>query len=219
VSHDLKNPLAGVLFTTESLLHPASTGEGPSSSRHLERIRRAAYHMRTLVEDLSDFSSIEAGQFKVAPRQERLGHLLGGCVDLFMPIAQQTGIVLEVLPFDEATMVLCDRERVLQVFSNLLGNALKFTPRGGRISLGVVLGTDEVTLFVRDTGPGIPPAQLDHVFERYWQAEESARKGRGLGLYIARRIVEAQGGRIWAASEPPHGATFSFTLPRAPQKG
>jgi signal transduction histidine kinase len=219
VSHDLKNPLAGMLFTTESLLRASSSGELRPTFAHIDRIRRAAYHMRSLVEDLSYFSSIESGRLSLAPRTERVGQLLGACADLFLPVSQQTNVALVIEPHDEAILVRCDRERVLQVFSNLLGNAFKFTPAGGQITVAVEVACDEIVFSIRDSGPGIAADRVEQVFERYWQAEETARKGRGLGLYIAKRIVEAQGGKIWAASPPGQGAVFSFTLPRPGAEG
>jgi signal transduction histidine kinase len=111
--------------------------------------------------------------------------------------------------------VRCDRTRVLQVFGNLLGNAVKFTPEGGELLVGARVQRGEVQLWVRDTGAGIRPEALPHIFERYWQAKEAESRGTGLGLYIAKGIVEAHGGRIWAQSEWGKGSTFTFTLPLA----
>jgi signal transduction histidine kinase len=113
--------------------------------------------------------------------------------------------------------VRCDRERALQVLSNLLGNAVKFTPEGGAVTCVVSTEREDegaVRFVVRDTGPGIPAAQLSRLFDRYWQARETQRLGTGLGLFIARGIVEAHGGRIWVESEVGRGSSFAFTLPR-----
>ncbi|MGZ3460603.1 MAG: sensor histidine kinase, partial [Archangium sp.] len=111
--------------------------------------------------------------------------------------------------------VECDRTRVLQVFGNLLGNAVKFTPDGGQLTVGARAHRGEVHLWVRDTGAGIRPEALPHVFERYWQAKDAESRGTGLGLYIAKGIVEAHGGRIWAQSQLGKGSIFTFTLPVA----
>jgi signal transduction histidine kinase len=111
--------------------------------------------------------------------------------------------------------VLCDASRMMQIFGNVVGNAVKFTPKGGAITISASDAGDQVQFAVRDTGPGIAPAQLDHLFERYWQAEQGAQKGRGLGLYIAKQLVEAQGGRIWVESSLGAGTTLFFTLPRS----
>ena len=109
---------------------------------------------------------------------------------------------------------MCDPDRVLQVFSNVVGNAVKFSQRGGTIALGSTAKEGAVLFTVRDDGPGMAQADLDHIFDKYWQAEEGARRGRGLGLYIAKRLVEAQGGAIWCESELEKGTLVSFTLPR-----
>ena len=115
--------------------------------------------------------------------------------------------------------VAADRDRVLQVFGNLLGNAIKFTPAGGTVTIGAVNDGVEVRFSVCDTGPGIPPEHVPHVFDRYWQAKSTAKLGTGLGLSIAKGIVEAHAGRIWVESEPGRGASFIFTLPCAePQR-
>jgi Signal transduction histidine kinase len=111
--------------------------------------------------------------------------------------------------------VSSDRERVLQVFANLIGNAIKFTPKGGAIRILAGVEDSNIRFIVADTGPGIPPEHLNHVFDRYWQAKSTAKLGTGLGLSIAKGIVEAHGGRIWVESPPNQGAQFNFTLPAA----
>jgi signal transduction histidine kinase len=111
--------------------------------------------------------------------------------------------------------VAADRERALQVFTNLIGNAIKFTPKGGEIRLMACFDNGEIKFTVADSGPGIPAEHLNHVFDRYWQAKSTAKLGTGLGLSIAKGIVEAHGGRIWAESPPGSGAHFNFTLPIA----
>jgi signal transduction histidine kinase len=129
------------------------------------------------------------------------------------PLAKERGVQLSVESAGEPVNVLADKERVSQVLSNLVGNALKFTPRGGAVTvLAEGLG-DLVRLSVADNGPGVPPDHLPRLFERFWQAKRVSREGTGLGLYIAKGIVEAHGGRIWAESAPGNGSTFHFTLP------
>jgi signal transduction histidine kinase len=115
--------------------------------------------------------------------------------------------------------VRADRERVLQVLSNLLGNAIKFTPEGGDVAISVARDGEMIRFTIADSGPGIHPEHQAHVFERYWKHETQGAKGTGLGLFIARSLVDAHGGRIWIESQPGRGATFHFTIPSAELAG
>jgi signal transduction histidine kinase len=133
--------------------------------------------------------------------------------DMLRPLAVEKSIRLERVVEDDGCEVEIDSRQMLRVFSNLVGNALKFSPEGGRITLHAARHGSSVDFAVTDTGPGIPPEQLPHIFERYWQAREGDRRGVGLGLSIAKGIVEAHGGRIWAEREPGGGAVFSFSVP------
>jgi len=217
VSHDLRNPMS-VIRMQAALLHKAladEPGEAPRRMRAaVDRIHSAARRMGALLEDLLDLSKIEAGRFQVAPRPEEAAGMIEEAVNLFVPIAQNTDIDID-WSCDHGLRVQADGERAFQVFSNLIGNALKFTPEHGRITVTGRRRGDFAEFMVRDTGPGIDPEQQPHLFERYWQAPHAARKGAGLGLYIARGIVEAHGGRIWVESEPGAGSRFYFTLPVA----
>jgi light-regulated signal transduction histidine kinase (bacteriophytochrome) len=214
VSHDLKNPLSAILMQTESMLKRASAGS--EESLHLlrvgvERIARSATHMKALIEDLLDLARIETQRFTLHLQSVESRHLLDEALLAALPLAEPKRITLAVdlidLPRLEA-----DPERIFRVLSNLLGNAVKFTPEGGTITLRAAPRGDELLITVIDTGPGIAADHLPHVFERYWQAGPASRAGAGLGLYIARGIVEAHGGRIWAESSAG-GATLIFTLP------
>jgi signal transduction histidine kinase len=132
---------------------------------------------------------------------------------MLAPIAAEKGIALSFDAPADGLIIRCDRDRVFQVLSNLIGNSLKFTPQGGSIVIvAQPAGEAQVVIAVSDTGPGISPVIRPHIFERFWQGEDDTRKGRGLGLYIAKGLVEAQGGAIWVDSPPEGGATFSFTL-------
>jgi signal transduction histidine kinase len=139
--------------------------------------------------------------------------LLNEAVESATPLASAAQLTVGCKPPDQPITVASDRERILQVFANLIGNAIKFTPKGGQIQLLACHEQNEVRFTVVDTGPGIPPEHLDHVFDRYWQAKSTAKLGAGLGLSIAKGIVEAHGGRIWVESPPQSGAQFNFTLP------
>jgi signal transduction histidine kinase len=139
--------------------------------------------------------------------------LLREAIDSAGPQATRLRLHLEAP--GSAPSVLADRDRLLQVFSNLLGNAMKFTPAGGEIWVGARVEDEQVRFHVRDTGPGIPSESLAHIFDRFWQANRTDRRGAGLGLSIAKGIVEAHGGTLQVESEPGRGSTFSFTVPRA----
>ncbi|HEU5254416.1 MAG TPA: HAMP domain-containing sensor histidine kinase, partial [Vicinamibacterales bacterium] len=141
--------------------------------------------------------------------------LVAAAVDMQSPLASSSSLELRVDSNSDLPDIWGDRDRLLQVFENLIGNAIKFTKAGGCITVGATSQDHEVTFRVADTGPGIAPENLTHVFDRFWQATSTNRQGAGLGLPITKGIVEAHGGRIWVESTPQRGATFSFTIPKA----
>jgi signal transduction histidine kinase len=209
VSHDLKNPLESVLLSSAMLLR---SPESPRVRRCAETARRSALRMDRLIRELLDLSRLEAGRFTVELRPEPLEEVVEEALALAAPLASSKEIALAATGGPLGAEIPCDRERVLQVLSNLVGNALAFTPRRGRVSVRLALREREVEVAVADDGPGIAPDDLPHVFERYWKSR--SRRGTGLGLAIARGIVEAHGGRISAESRLGEGSTFTFTLPR-----
>ena len=214
VSHDLKNPLNAVGLAAEGLrrkaAHPTSEGVEHQSSI----ILRGAHRMQRLIAGVLDAAKLESGQLVVEPSPVSARELVETAVEEIRPTAGDVGLSLEVaLP--TLPEVYCDRDRVLQVFSNLLGNAVKFTPRGGTVYLTARPSGAFVEFEVADNGPGIEHEALAHVFDRFWRAPRAPGAGTGLGLFIAKGIIEAHGGRIWGESEPGHGARFTFTLPIA----
>ena len=216
VSHDLRNPLGAIRMRAELLLHSAEAlGERPGAWRQqVEGIKRQADRTLRLIRDLLDVASIEAGQISIAKQPTPLRALAEDVLEDFEAAADEKSIRLEKLLPGADFVVSCDRDRVGQALSNLMSNALKFTGRGGRVTVRVDrLGTD-ARFTVEDTGCGIPDAHLPHVFDRYWQPKGSAsRLGIGLGLSIAKAVVEAHGGRIWVSSNLGVGTVFGFTLP------
>lgn len=148
-----------------------------------------------------------------------LGALLAEAGTQFAPLAAQRGIRVQQEISGLAVALRCDRDRVLQVFSNLIGNAIKFTPEGGEITLRAEGAASEATMTVSDTGRGIPAEQQPHIFDRYWTGRGKAGADSGLGLFIAKGIVEAHGGKIWVSSTPERGSSFSFTLPTSTAPG
>lgn len=214
VAHDLRNPLYSVLLNAEILsrsLCPAEAGV----RRPIEGILSSATRMNRLIGDLLDVSRIEANGFSIDPRAVAVEDILTDTVESQRGLASSASVSLRVdLPAPVAP-VWADRHRVLQVMENLVGNALKFSSRGAEVVIGACTRGSNVLLWVRDTGCGIDREDLNHVFDRFWQARRRSGTGAGLGLSIVKGIVEAHGGCVWVQSRPGQGATFFFTLPPA----
>jgi signal transduction histidine kinase len=216
VSHDLRNPIHTIHMAASFLLDIAPTNDRRlQARRQLEVIQRSATRANRLIQDLLDVARIQAGGLAVDPIPVDVKSLVQEAVDSATPLASAAHLKVECEVADQTPRVSSDRERVLQVFANLIGNAIKFTPKGGEIRILASLEDSNIRFIVADTGPGIPPEHLNHVFDRYWQAKSTAKLGTGLGLSIAKGIVEAHGGRIWVESPPASGAQFNFTLPAA----
>ncbi|MGQ0571800.1 MAG: ATP-binding protein [Armatimonadota bacterium] len=214
VSHELRTPLTSIKGFAETLLGGALDDE--KTSRHfLEIIDKEANRLVKLVDDLLDLSSLESKRISLELGQVRVGDLVADMVTKMRPLA--AGRQLQLRPTEADIVVLADRDRLEQVLTNLLDNAIKFTPDGGHIAVGWRSSNGEVEVTVADSGPGISPADLPHVFERFYKADRARPAvpgGSGLGLAITKHIVEAHGGRIRVASSPGAGTTFTFTLPR-----
>jgi signal transduction histidine kinase len=217
VSHDLKSPLASIQMIVDYLLEdlvPDDAGH-QQTRKQLHAIHRSAERTYRLIHDLLDVAAIEAGQLAVRRSPLAVDGLITDAVDLLRPLAAAKRIALATDVSPGLPKVVADHERMLQVFSNIGGNAVKFTPDGGRIEIRATMRDTVVEFEVRDTGPGIAADNLPHVFDRFWQAKNARRAGSGLGLAIAKGIVEAHNGRIRAESELGRGSSFSFTLPVA----
>ena len=216
VSHDLRNLLQGVVVNTDLLSIRAADDEaGRQMLAGLKRIERYAARMIRLVGDLVDVTSIDAGKLAVAPSSQDLCALAAEAMATFEPIAAAKGISLLLESAEPSILADFDHDRMMQVFANLLTNAIKFSPAGGKISIRVERAEGRALCRVGDDGPGIPATMLELIFERFWQAGNNDRRGLGLGLYISRCIVEAHGGTIWAESEIGEGSRLFFTLPSA----
>ena len=214
VSHDLRNPLHTITLSSDFLLEMAPEGEVPQTLRkQLEVIRRAAKTANKLIADLLDVTRIEAGRLVVKPRPITAVAVLAEVAEDFMPLAAEKEVELQIVYPPADLCAIADRDRLRQVFSNLVGNALKFTPSGGRITISAAQVGEGVRFAVADTGQGISPEQLARVFDRFWQASRTDGRGVGLGLSIAKGIVEAHGGQMSVSSEPGKGSTFEFTVP------
>jgi signal transduction histidine kinase len=218
VTHDLRNPL-NVISVGASLL---DRGEQSPAERSdiLRIIRNATDRMERLLSDLLTVTSLEEGRaLPMQPARMDFASLLSEVREAFAGPAQTQGRQLECRLPAAVPPVHADRDRIHQVLANLVGNALKFTPRGGTVTLEAVVEEDEVRCLVRDTGAGMTEEEVDRLFDPFWQAEKTARLGFGLGLKIAKAIVEAHGGELAVASAPGAGSTFSFTLPLAGASG
>ena len=216
VSHDLRNPVHTISMAASFLLEIAPADDRRvTARRQLEVIQRSANRANRLIQDLLDVAKIQAGGLAVDSAPVDVKSLLQEAVEVSTPLAGAKAIRVSSVSPDGELRVMSDRERVLQVIQNLMGNAIKFTPKGGEIRILANHEHPDVRFTVADSGPGIPPEHLNHVFDRYWQAKSTAKLGTGLGLSIAKGIVEAHGGRIWAESPPNSGAEFNFTLPVA----
>jgi PAS domain S-box-containing protein len=214
VSHDLRNPLNIVFMAAKQIeLFVDDSESGLRSKRPVRLILKAAERMACLVSDLLDLSKLEAGRpIPLELETHDLVKLVREVAELFEPVARARELTL-CLNVPSAIHVSCDGDRVHQVLSNLLGNAMKFTREGGSIIVGARIADGEVVISVSDTGTGIPAAQIPHLFAPYWQADPLRKGGAGLGLSIAKAIIDAHHARIWVDSIPGAGSTFHFTLP------
>jgi PAS domain S-box-containing protein len=212
VSHDLRNPLNTIS------LGLATMRDLPPDRQQIAvaTVRRAVDRMNRLIQDLLDVTRLDAGRKLAFTLQDvDVAAVVAEAVEAFRAEAQGKRVRLEARPTEELPAVRADRDRVLQILSNLLGNALKFTPEGGEVTVSTRAVDDAVEVQVADTGPGIPEGEQVHVFDAFWQARRTARLGAGLGLAISKGLVESHGGRIRVESRPGLGSTFSFTLPVA----
>jgi PAS domain S-box-containing protein len=216
VSHDLRNPLNAIAVAGSLLERRAKQLPGEERAvRHAEIVERSARRMEELIDHLLDVASIQAGRLKIAPKPELSSSVLDEVLELEAAIASEHGIALSVDDRSpDGTVLQADRARLLEVFENLIGNAIKFCRSGDSVSISARQGDGCVVFAVADTGPGIPGEVREHIFEPYWQATHDAR-GTGLGLFISQGIIEAQGGSIWVESNDGEGTTFRFTVPLA----
>jgi PAS domain S-box-containing protein len=210
VAHDLRNPLGTILLQAGLLRR----GEAdPERRKPAEAIERATVRMNRLIQDLLDVARTEAGKLAIECNRIPVAQVVLDSIETQKAFAAAASLELEVDLGPDLPDVWADRDRVLQVFENLVGNAIKFTGPGGRIGVGAVPRDREVLFWVSDTGSGIPSDDVPRVFDRFWQARRAERRGAGLGLPIVKGIVEAHGGRVWLESTPGLGSTFFFTIP------
>jgi PAS domain S-box-containing protein len=215
VAHDLRNPLNTISLSIGVLAESIP----PELLRHcgpqLQIIRRAINRANRLIGDLLDVARMQAGHLSVQPHQVETVSLLEEALMLQRELAEEHNLQLERRFPASLPAIMADRDRVLQVFANLISNAIKFTPEGGRITVGAERVGAAIRFFISDTGPGVPADAIPHLFDAFWQAHIEGGEGTGLGLTICRGIVAAHGGRIWVESKLGAGSTFYFTIPLA----
>lgn len=212
VSHDLRNPIGTIDLAAKVLTGKWAISDTGNMSKQLEAIQRSTARASRLISDLLDAASVQAGRLSLRIDQHDMEDMLRESVESFEPLAQEKGIELRWQFQVEDRSILCDRDRVLQVLGNLIGNALKFCNRGDFILVRANTNDREAVVSVADSGPGIPDAEVAHIFDLYWEGSRD-KCGTGLGLTIAKGIVESHGGHIWVDSRLGEGSSFFFTLP------
>ena len=210
VAHDLRNPLNVILTTAEHMQRRAAD---PTQQRHLERILRAVQRAERLVRDLLEVNVIESAGLTIDTKPIGVTQMVLGAIDSQQILASSASVALTTDLSPSLPAVLADEPRIHEVLENLISNAIKHSEPGGVVTVGAAQERGELRIWVRDVGHGIPPEEMPHIFDRFWQGIRRDRRGAGLGLSICRAIVDAHGGRIWGESAPGQGTTMSFTLP------
>ncbi|HYO96210.1 MAG TPA: sensor histidine kinase [Polyangiaceae bacterium] len=217
VSHDLKNPLSIINGNVEVLMSELARSDSNAGRERLQRrltaIQRASRRMDRLITDLLDLARLKGGEFQLHPAEVSSAVLVRELCEESSSLAEERAVRFTV-DMEQEAVLHCDQDRILQVLQNLVGNALKFTPSGGAVVLKVRCAECDCSFEVVDSGPGIPAERLPYLFNRFWQAPDTAWKGSGLGLAIAKGFVELHGGSIWVESVVGQGSTFGFKLPR-----
>lgn len=217
ISHDLRTPLASIRLRVEALLDGVVTDE-ETRTRYLEGASTEVDRLSALIDDLFELTTLDSGELRLRLEMLPVQDVIAEAVDIFRPQVEKAGIHLTFAPGDGATTVLADPNRLSRVIYNLLQNAIRHTPNDGTIILQTTRVADRIEIEVQDTGEGIEPEDLPHVFDRFYRGEKSRSRehgGSGLGLAIARAIVEAHGGNIRVQSQRGEGTTFTFALPVA----
>ncbi len=217
VSHDLRNPLAAIQLNAETVRakieNAKSLEEIQETLGHVMSIIRSSVRMKSLISDVLDKVRLESGGFSVHRSQRGVNEFLQEVSEVFAPLAAEKSIRFYLEEPQQCIEASLDFERLYQILSNLIGNAIKFTTHGGSVWLRTNLHEKDIEFCVTDTGPGIEDKDLDRIFEKYFQTTGSPRQGIGLGLTIAKDLVKAHGGRIWVESQKGKGTTFGFLIP------
>jgi len=213
VAHELRTPLTTIKGSMEGLMD----GVLPANESTYQQVYREADRLQRLVSDLQELSRVEAHAYELHPRPVRVGALIQDVAARLKSQFDEKGVNLQVHSSPDLSSVLADTDRLTQVLTNLLGNALQYTPPGGHVEISAEPKGNEIQVSVRDSGVGVSPEHLPHLFDRFYRVDKSRSRaggGSGIGLTIGRHLVEAHGGRIWVESEGVgKGSVFLFTLP------
>ena len=222
VSHELRTPLTAIKGAVDLVLREVVGPLTEKQIHYLTRVRSNTQHLAGLINDLLDLAKIESGRIEVKSSRVSLDGLVREAVEALRPVAAEKVIALEAIIREPSILVWADRDKINQVLTNLIGNAIKFTPIQGKVTVSASRnGGESVQVSVSDTGPGVPADEKEKIFGKFYRVAETNgenSKGTGLGLAISKALVELHGGKIWVESDPGRGSTFSFTLPlSAPQ--
>ena len=215
ISHDLRNPLSSVMLNMALLNRVSGEIQSPTTKSIFASMDRATKQMKWLIDGLLDIAQADSGTMEMKFAHCSVQKLIEHSTNVISPIADAKRVTLQLPALERAEFVKCDEQRMLQVLSNILGNAIKFTPEGGQVALAVEVSATLVTFRIFDTGPGIPPDQLPYIFDRFWRGRDLSVTGVGLGLSIVKAIIAAHEGNVRAENGPEGGACFSFTLEKA----
>jgi signal transduction histidine kinase len=219
VSHDLRHPICTIVSCTNLLMDDEYSGQmGDQARKWVEAIKRNAETSLRLISDLLDMERFVEGKLELHLAPCDIQGVVDESVVSFIHLAAENQILLRVIPSDMSAVGIGDHDRIAQVLSNLIGNALKFTPAGGSVILRVQQTEKDLYVSVSDTGPGIPIEQQRRIFDRFAQITNKDRRGLGLGLYISKMLIEAHHGKLWVVSAPGSGSNFCFTLPKQGQE-
>lgn len=213
VSHDLKNPLASISLNAEVIGRRLEEGRDEKIRKGLDRISNSVNVMNGLIQDLLDQAKLESGKLELDVHDENFNEVLINSEEILAPISQSKSIkIVNHVPPD-SPVVKADKKRLMQILTNLLSNALKFSKEGGEVEVVAATKGSELKVSIHDSGSGIAEKDIPFLFDRYWQAKKTAKQGTGLGLAIVKGLVKAHGGKIWVESKLGEGTTFTFTLP------
>ncbi|WP_408097390.1 ATP-binding protein [Peredibacter sp. HCB2-198] len=222
VSHDIKNPLSAIQLETQLLIRAAERSGKSVLSEEVKiqagRILKTTDRLKTLISDLLEKNKSESGLTYLQKSEVDLKKLFQDVVDALRPLSRDKGQILKVTVPEHECVLFLDRNKMFQVLSNLINNAIKFTPKAGVIHLNLESRADDFVFYVSDSGPGMNESDLPHVFEKYWCSKSQNSLGTGLGLFICKTIIEAHKGQITAQNLPQSGALFTFNLPKCSQR-